>query len=58
MKTPGQTAYEEDVRIMPNYPDGALRKSWDQLSMLAKRTWEQQPTVRARRPAAAVSKDK
>ncbi len=43
---------------MPNYPDGAPRKSWDQLSMLAKSTWEQQPTVRARRPAAAAPKDK
>lgn len=48
-KTPGQIAYEADCEIEPNYPDGGKRRAWDQLSDLARSSWERQPTVRARR---------
>lgn len=45
-KTPGQIAYELDVKAMPNYHDGEPRKTWDQLCDVAKWTWERNPTPR------------
>jgi hypothetical protein len=49
--TPGQTAYEEDVRRKPNYHprvDGTVvpRKTWDELDMVVQRSWELNPTPR------------
>lgn len=43
-KTPGQLAYEEDVRRKPEYPDGCPRPSWDDIPDYAKKTWEKNPT--------------
>lgn len=42
-KTPGQIAYEEDVRFTPTYDHGIPRHSWDQLSEIARWSWERQP---------------
>ncbi|WP_316172457.1 hypothetical protein [Bradyrhizobium sp. SZCCHNRI2049] len=55
-KTPGQLAYEADCALQPNYDDrdghqaGIPRKTWDQLSAIARDSWERDPTVRARPP--------
>lgn len=40
MKTRGQIDYEADVQRQPFYLDGAPRSSWDQLSDIAKWSWE------------------
>lgn len=45
-KTPGQIAYEEDVRRKPTYQDGGKRPSWNQLDDAKKATWEKNPTAR------------
>ncbi|WP_315792300.1 MULTISPECIES: hypothetical protein [unclassified Bradyrhizobium] len=45
-KTDGQLAYEAELLIWPNYPDGAPRKTWDRLSEIAKGSWEKNPTPR------------
>lgn len=50
-KTPGQIAYEEDVRRKPHYHprvDGTVRprRTWDELDALTKRSWELNPTPR------------
>lgn len=45
-KTPGQLAYEEDVRRQPTYYGGGPRKAWDQLADWAQRQWDQDPTPR------------
>lgn len=53
MKTPGQVAYEEDVRRKPNYPGGPSRRvTWDQLDYSAKLSWERDPTPREYEPHA------
>lgn len=39
-KTPGQIAYEIDLVTRPNYPDGTLRKTWDELPDFARSQWE------------------
>lgn len=49
--TPGQQAYEEDVRRQPNYHprvDGTVlpRVPWSELSAIAKWSWEKNPTPR------------
>jgi hypothetical protein len=40
-------AYEEDVRRRPNYPDGAPRKTWDELPTIARLSWGRNPTPRS-----------
>lgn len=47
MKTPGQIAYEEDVRRCPLYHDGTPRRSWSSLCEVARWSWERNPTPRA-----------
>lgn len=42
----GQAAYEQDVKLTPNYHDGSPRKSWDKLGQAEKRTWIKNPTPR------------
>lgn len=39
-KTPGQIAYEKDVRRIPNYHDGTPRKTWGELDTFLQQTWE------------------
>lgn len=36
----GREAYEADVRRRPTYPDGAPRKTWEQLCDVARWSWE------------------
>jgi hypothetical protein len=45
-KTPGQLAYEEDVRRCQNYPSGKPRAAWDAIGSVEQQTWEQNPTAR------------
>lgn len=45
-KTAGQLAYEADVAHEPLYHDGTPRKSWDELSEIASRSLERNPTSR------------
>jgi len=44
--TPGQLAYQEDVRRCPQYHDGTPRKAWSQLCEVAKWSWERNPVPR------------
>lgn len=44
--TPGQRAYEADVRARPTYHDGTPRKPWSALGDVERGTWERNPTVR------------
>ena len=53
--TPGQAAYEADCAFEPNYPDGALRKSWAKLPDYAREAWERNPTPRARNKQAVTA---
>lgn len=46
-KTPGQLAYEEDVRRKPTYDGGLARAAWDKLADHVKESWERNPTPRA-----------
>lgn len=39
-KTPGQLAYEKDIRERRTYHDGTPRKTWDQLTDIIRDTWE------------------
>lgn len=43
MKTPGQIAYEANVAQTPNYPDGTARRTWEQLTSVARDSWERRP---------------
>lgn len=45
-KSPGQLAYEADVRAAPKYPDGAPRRSWAALPPIVRDTWERNSTPR------------
>lgn len=45
-KSPGQLAYEADVKLNPHYPDGAQRPNWDNLCAIAKHSWEKNPRPR------------
>ena len=45
-KTPGQLAYEEDVRRKPKYHDGGTRKMWNELTFIEQQSWEKNPTPR------------
>lgn len=42
----GQQAYEADLQRQPLYHDGTPRKSWDQLSDIARWSWNRNPTQR------------
>ncbi len=44
--TPGQAAYEEDVRRRPLYHDNTPRKAWSALNEVEQYTWEREPTPR------------
>lgn len=44
--TPGQAAYEEDLRRWPNYHDGEPRPPWSEIDDISKRSWERNPTPR------------
>lgn len=43
--TPGQQAYEADVKRRPRYHDGTPRKTWAQLSDIAHDSWERVPSA-------------
>jgi hypothetical protein len=45
--TPGQQAYDADLIQQPLYHDGTTRPSWQQLSEIARWSWERNPTPRA-----------
>lgn len=45
-KTPGQIAYEQELEVAPEYWHGAKRKTWWQLSEVARDSWERDPTPR------------
>lgn len=42
----GKEAYDLDVEARPLYHDGTPRKSWDQLSDVARWSWNRNPTPR------------
>lgn len=39
-KSQGQRDYEADIAKTPKYHDGAPRSTWDQLSPIARWSWE------------------
>jgi hypothetical protein len=45
-QTPGEIAYNEDVRRRPTYDKGAPRPAWAALETHAKQSWERNPTPR------------
>jgi hypothetical protein len=45
-KSPGQRAYEEDVRRRPLHHDGSPRRPWSVISDVAKWSWERDPSPR------------
>ncbi len=49
----GREAYEDDVRRCPTYVDGTARDTWEQLSDLARTSWNRDPTPREYRTSAA-----
>jgi hypothetical protein len=44
--TPGQLAYEADVRARPLYHDGTPRRTWHELGTVERWSWERNPTGR------------
>jgi len=44
--TPGELAYNEDVRRQPTYHTGERRPAWAALETYAKQSWERDPTPR------------
>lgn len=42
----GRAAYEEELRRLPLYHDGAARPSWDALPEYARWSWSRNPTQR------------
>ena len=38
----GKVAYEADVKLRPNYHDGAPRKAWRDLRDVEKWSWEKE----------------
>jgi hypothetical protein len=63
IKSPGQMAYEEDVRRHPNHDDGTSRPTWDELGdahcagtqTVVKDSWEKNPTPRDYSQPTAVT---
>lgn len=45
-KTPGQLAYESELKFVPEYKPGLPRPAWEHLSEHAKSSWEKNPTPR------------
>jgi len=45
-KSAGQAAYEYDVSKTPKYHTGEPRKAWNELSDVARDSWERNPTIR------------
>ena len=46
-KTPGQLAYEAELKAKPNYDTtGRPRPAWGELDALTQWTWERNPTPR------------
>lgn len=43
-KTAGQVAYEQDVALVPLYPDGTPRKGWDGIGPALRDNWERNQT--------------
>lgn len=41
-----RAAYEADCAARPTYPDGAPRKSWDELCQIAQWSWARNATPR------------
>lgn len=41
----GKEAYEADCAKAPNYRDGTPRKTWEQLSEIARWSWGRSPTI-------------
>ena len=51
-KSPGQLAYEDDLRRFPRYShDGSPRRQWDELPESVQESWHRNPTPR--NPAVA-----
>lgn len=44
--TPGELAYNEDLRHQPTYHTGERRPAWAALETYAKQSWERDPTPR------------
>lgn len=42
----GQAAYEGDVTARPTYHDGTRRRTWAELSNIARESWRMNPTPR------------
>ena len=45
-RSPGQIAYEADVRRHPTYHDGKPRKAWEDLAEIVRWSWEKNPQAR------------
>ena len=45
-KSPGQLAYEEDVRRCPTYHDSSPRRPWHEIDAVAQWSWERDPRPR------------
>jgi hypothetical protein len=45
-RSPGQIAYEEDVRRKPEYKKGWQRTAWKNLDAEVRESWERNPTPR------------
>lgn len=45
-KTPGQLAYEQECSLVPDYQHGVPRVAWEELSDIARLSWERNPTPR------------
>lgn len=49
MKTAGQIAYEKECESIPVYHDKTPRKTWAELSDIARWSWDRKPTPRGQR---------
>lgn len=45
-KSPGQMAYETELKARPTYHDGTARKTWAHLGEPERGTWDRDPTPR------------
>ena len=55
-RTPGQIAYEEDCRRRPRYDHGPVRRTWRQLDLTERGTWERNPTPRDYAPCDTAAR--